>query len=230
MTHVLGDAVLQALRSLDASTLANAIETFNERLRNEGFIDHTVRSLCPELPPVVGYAATVTVRGSAPPTADHLYSDRTDWLEYVDSLPAPRVVIVQDVATRPGLCSLIGAAHMNILRALRCVAVVTNGAVRDIPAARAAGFHYFAGNVSVSHGYVHIVEFGRPVTIGGLSIQSGQLMHGDLHGVQSIPLAIAPRIPEVADRITRREQALIALCRSPDFSIGKLRAFLDRPE
>ena len=109
---------------------------------------------------------------------------------------------MQDVASRPGLGSLVGAVHMNILRALHCVGVVTNGAVRDIPAAESAGFHFFAGSVTVSHAYVHIVEFGRPVEVGGLKIRSGDLLHGDVHGVQSIPLDIAARIPPVAAKIT----------------------------
>lgn len=230
MTDTLSDDLLQKLRRLDACTLANAIEVFDARLRNEGFVNHTVRSLFPELAPMVGYAATVRIRGSSPPTASGVYPDRTDWLDYVTSLPAPRVVVIQDIATQPGLCSLVGEVHMSILRALHCVGVVTNGAVRDIPAARSAGFHYFAGSVSVSHGYVHIVEFGNPVEVGGLRIASGDLLHGDLHGVQSVPRAIASSIPEVAARITGREQALISLCRSPDFTLDALRAFLSRAQ
>jgi regulator of RNase E activity RraA len=220
----LTDAQLDALRRLDACTVANAIETFDQRLRNEGFVDHTVRSLFPEFPPMVGYAATVRIRGSSPPVAGGPYPDRTDWWNYVDSLPKPRVVVLQDVASKIGLASLVGEVHMTILRALGCVGVVTNGAVRDIPAARAAGFNYFAGCVSVSHGYVHIVDFGDPVEIGGLKIESGALLHGDLHGVQSVPVEIAGQIPEVAARVTAQKQALLALCRSPDFSLDKLRA------
>jgi regulator of RNase E activity RraA len=215
---------LESLRRLDACTLANAIETFHERLRNEGFVDHTLGCLFPRLQPMVGYAATIKIRGSAPPTVAGPYADRTDWWDYIISLPEPRVVVVQDVATRPGLGSLVGAVHMNILRALHCTGVVTNGSVRDIPAAESAGFHLFASSVSVSHAYVHIVEIGKPVEIGGLKIQSGDLLHGDLHGVQSVPLDIAARIPPVAAEITAREQALIAVCRSPEFSIEKLRA------
>ncbi|HVO46412.1 MAG TPA: RraA family protein [Steroidobacteraceae bacterium] len=226
MKPTLSDAALQALRRLDACTLANTIETFNARLRNEGFVDGTVRSLFPEFAPMLGYAATVKIRGSAPPTTDGPYPDRTDWWDYIESLPAPRVVVVEDTASKPGLCSLVGEVHMSILRALHCVGVVTNGAVRDVPSARSAGFHYFAGNVSVSHGYVHIVDFGQAVRIGGLSIRSGELLHGDLHGVQSIPAAIAARIPAAAARIVARDQALIALCRSPDFTLERLRAFL----
>jgi regulator of RNase E activity RraA len=134
------------------------------------------------------------------------------------------VVAVQDIATRAGLGALIGAVHMNILRALQCVGVVTNGAVRSLPAAENAGFHLFAGSVSVSHAYVHIVEIGTPVEIGGLKMRSGDLLHGDLHGIQSIPLEIAARIPPAAARITARTQELIALCQSPDFSLERLRA------
>jgi regulator of RNase E activity RraA len=223
MNHVLTPEQLEALRRIDACTLANAIETFHERLRNEGFMEHTVRCLFPRLQPMLGYAATVTIRGSAPPTADGSYPDRTDWWDYIESLPEPRVVAVHDVSSRPGLGSLVGAVHMNILRALHCVGVVTNGSVRDIPAAESAGFHFFAGSVSVSHTYVHIIDIGKPVQIGGLKIESGNLLHGDLHGVQSIPLDIATRVPSIAAKITTEEQALIDLCRSPDFSLNKLR-------
>jgi regulator of RNase E activity RraA len=219
---------LESLRRLDACTLANAIETFHERLRNEGFMGHSVRCLFPHLQPMIGYAVTVKIRGSAPPTTGNLYHDRTDWWEYILSLPAPRIVAVEDVAARTGLGSLVGAVHMNILRALHCTGVVTNGSVRDIPAAESAGFHYFAGSVSVSHAYVHIVEIGNPVEIDGLKIKSGDLLHGDLHGVQTIPLDLAPQIPAAAAKIAADEQALIALCRSPEFSLQKLRAALKR--
>jgi regulator of RNase E activity RraA len=224
MNPLLTPEQLEALRRLDACTLANAIETFGVRLHNEGYVDPAVRCLFPRLQPMLGYAATVKIRGSAPPTADRLYPDRTDWWDYIVSVPAPRVVVVQDIATRPGSGALIGAVHMSILRVLDCVGVVTNGSVRGLPAAESAGFPLFAGGVSVSHAYVHIVEIGTPVEIGGLKLRSGDLLHGDLHGVQSIPLQIAARIPPVAARITARKQELIALCQSPGFALEKLRA------
>lgn len=214
---------MEILRRLDACTLANAIETFHERLRNEGFADNSVRCQFPHLRPLLGYAATVKVRGSAPPTADSRYPDRTDWWDYVLSLPAPRVVVVQDVATKAGLGSLLGTVHVNILCALGCVGAVTNGAVRDLPAAEKLGFQLFAGSISVSHAYIHIVEYGTPVEIGGLKIQSGDLLHGDLHGIQSIPSDIAGKIPLAAAEIIAREQELITLCQSKDFSLEKLR-------
>jgi regulator of RNase E activity RraA len=223
--HPLTEDQIEALRRLDACTLSNAIETFHRRLRNEGFVDQTIRCLFPGLAPMAGYAATMKIRGSAPPTAGS-YHENTDWWDYVDSLPAPRILVVQDVATHQGLGSLVGAVHMNILRALHCVGVVTNGSVRDLPAAEQAGFHLFAQGVSVSHAYVHIIETGKPVDVAGLTVHSGDLLHGDLHGVQSIPLDIAAQIPPVASKIHEREQAIIELCQSPGFTLDKLRAAL----
>jgi 4-hydroxy-4-methyl-2-oxoglutarate aldolase len=222
---------LEALRRLDAGILANAIESFQQRLRNEGFTDGSVHCSFPHLPAIVGYAVTVKIRGSAPPVAGDTYLERTDWWDYVVSVPAPRVVVVQDTATKPGLASLLGAVHINILRALGCVGAVTNGAVRDIPAAEDLGFQLFAGSISVSHAYVHIVEIGTPVEIAGLKIQSGDLLHGDQHGVQTIPEDIATRIPLVAAEIAAQELALIRLCQSPEFSIETLRDAVkrDRP-
>lgn len=215
---------LESLRRLDACTLANAIETFDVRLRNEGFTDGSLRCFFPGLPPIVGYAATIKIRGSAPPTAAGLYAQRTDWWDYVQALPAPHIIVAQDIASHPGLGAFMGQVHFNIERALGCVGIITNGAVRSLPTAEALGFQIFAGNVSVSHAYTHIVEFGTPVEVDGLKVRSGELLHGDQHGVQSIPLSLAGQLPAVAARIAAKKRAIIALCRSPEFSLEKLRA------
>jgi len=215
---------LDALRRLDACTLANAIETFQVRLRNEGFAGGATRCLFPRLRPMVGYAVTVKIRGSSPPTGARTYLERTDWWDYIQSVPAPRVVVLQDTSSKPGLGSLLGEVHISILQALGCVGAVTNGTVRDLPGVSDLGFQLFASGLSVSHGYVHIVEVGTPVEIDGLTIRSGDLIHGDLHGIQSVPEEIAAALPAAAARITGREHALIALCRSPDFTLEKLRA------
>ncbi|MGA3266565.1 MAG: RraA family protein [Verrucomicrobiota bacterium] len=228
MNPVLTPEELEILGRLDAGTLANAIETFHERLRNEGFADRSIHCLLPQLPPMLGYVATVKIRGSSPPMTGGTYSDRTDWWDYIAALPSPRVVAVQDVASEVGLGSLLGAVHINILAALGCVGAVTNGSVRGLPTAAKLGFRLFAGGVSVSHSYVHIVEFGTPVEIGGLRLKSGDLLHGDLHGIQSIPADLARKIPRVAAEIVAREQAIIALCQSKEFSLEKLRAAVAR--
>ena len=214
---------LEQVRRLDACTLANTIELFHRRLRNEGFADPSIRCLIPNLSPMLGYAATLTIVGASPPTAGNLYAYRTDWLDYITRLPEPRVVVIEDASDAPGLAALVGSVHMSILHALRCVGVVTNGSVRSIPLAERLAFNLFAGSVGLSHGYVHIIEFGMPVTVGGLKIESGDLLHGDQHGVQRVPEDLVADIPSVAEKIMAREQALIQLCHSFECSIEGLR-------
>jgi regulator of RNase E activity RraA len=223
MNAPLSSSQLHALRLLDSCAVANAVETFQEQLRNEGFADGGVTCRFPELEPMVGYAATVKIRGSAPPMMGKVYSDRTDWWDYLLSQPYPRVVVVQDVGSDIGLGSFLGAVHVNILKALGSVGAITNGSVRDLRRVQALGFQLYSGGVSVSHAYVHIVEFGTLVEIAGLKIKSGDLLHGDLHGFLNIPLQCAPDIPAVAARIREKEEAIIHLCRSEGFTLDKLR-------
>lgn len=224
MEASLGPAQLEALRRLDTCTVANAIETFDVRLRNEGYLDATVRSLLPRLGPMVGYAATVRIRCSNPPPVPvAAYAQRTDWWTSLLAIPAPRVVVIEDVDELRGSGAFLGEVHAHILRALDCAGVITNGSVRDVPAIEALGLPLFANSVAVSHAYVHIVDFGHPVQVGGLEIRPGDLLHGDVHGVLSVPLEIAAGIPAAAARLLEREARVIALCRSPDFSLTRLR-------
>src|ERR687893_1830339 len=81
------------LRSVDSPTISNAIEPFKVRDRTEGFIGGEVRSLFPEMPPMVGAALTVTMTNRAGPIAG-----RENWwrmYEALSQLPAPSVLAVQ---------------------------------------------------------------------------------------------------------------------------------------
>ncbi len=132
------------------------------------------------------------------------YYDRMDFWNYVATMPEPRVLVLQDVDHAPGFGAFVGEIHATIGLALKCVGYVTNGSVRDLPAVRAMGFHLFSGSVAVSHAYAHLVEFGEPVEIGGLKISPGDLVQGDRHGVQTIPLELVPEIPLQAAKIQER--------------------------
>ena len=69
--------------------------------------------------------------------------------------------------------------------------VVTDGSVRDLDEVRALGFQFAAAHVSVSHAYVHMVDFGLPIKVGGLWVKPGDLIHADQHGAVTIPPEIA---------------------------------------
>lgn len=222
----LSTAELDALRRLDSCTVSNAIETFGVRLRNAGFADSRVRCMFDDFPPMVGYAATAQLRTGEPPIAGRIYFDRTDWWKSILHVPAPRVVVLQDLDTPPGVGALIGEMHAAILRALGCVGYVTDGAVRELPRIKETGLQLFAGNVAVSHAYAHIFDFGSQVKVGGLEVHPGDLLHGDRHGLLSIPKEIAGEIPAAASRLQQAERKVIDFCRSPEFSIDKLRQVL----
>jgi regulator of RNase E activity RraA len=217
---------LAKIRELDTCTVSNAIERFNVRLRNEGFVHGCVHCQFPSFQPMLGYAVTARARASSAPMTGCCYYDRMDWWDHVLTIPGPRIMVLQDVDHQPGIGAFVGEIHAQIGLAVHCVGCVTNGAVRDLPAVEKTGFHLFAGSVAVSHSYAHIVDFGEPVDIGGLKIHPGDLIHGDRHGVHTIPLQVAHEIPEVAAGLVAEERALIDLCRSPGFSLQELAARL----
>jgi regulator of RNase E activity RraA len=99
---------------------------------------------------------------------------------------------------------------------------VTNGAVRELPSVREIGMQLFAGQVAVSRAYAHIFEIGQAITVGGMEVRPGDLLHGNRHGVLTIPMEIASQLPAVTDRLQKAEQKVIDFCRSQDFSIAKL--------
>jgi 4-hydroxy-4-methyl-2-oxoglutarate aldolase len=220
---VLSDQELEALRSVDTCMLSNAIETFDVRLRNTGFTDASVRCMFEDLPPMVGYAATARLRSDDAPVENQSFHDRSDWWTSILEIPPPRIVVLEDMDKPPGRGAFLGDAHAAILQALGCVGFVTDGAVRELPRVREMGFHLFAGNVAVSHSYAHMFHFGAAVKIGGLEVRPGDLLHGDRHGLLSVPAEIAARVTAVADNLRGREQKVIDFCRSGDFSLAQLR-------
>lgn len=218
-------ALLDQLRALSTCVATSAIEQFSVRLPNVGFTDSSVHCMFPELPAVIGYAVTAKIRSSAPPMSGGTYYYwRTDWWREILAIPEPRIVVVEDEDSPAGLGAFVGEVHANILHSLGCVALVTNGAVRDLPQVRSCGFQLFAGNVSVSHAYAHISGFGETVQVGHLKIRPGELLLGDQHGVVSIPAEIASQVPEVARGILNRRQHLIGICCAKDFTVGHLEA------
>src|SRR5271154_5934140 len=211
---------LGQLRELTTCVVASAIETFQVRLPNTGFADSSIRCMFHEHPPIAGYAATARIKTSNPPIEGHGYSyERSDWWNHILSIPAPRIVVIEDTDDTVGLGAFVGEVNANILLALGCVGLVTNGGVRDLSEVRSSGFQMFAGNVSVSHAYAHVFDFGGTVEVGHLKVSPGDLIHADRHGVLTIPAETAEKIPHAAQEIQEKRKSLIELCGAPDFSV-----------
>lgn len=213
----LDPAVLEALRRYDSPTLSNAIETFNVRPYDTGYASQDVRCMFPDLGVMVGYAATAVIRARGKGT-----DNREPLWAHVQSVPAPRVVVVQDLDDPPAHGAMWGEVQSNLFTALGCAGVVTDGSVRDLDEARAIGFHFFARGPGVSHAYVRVEGSGDPVTVGGLTIRPHDLIHADKHGVLLVPREIAAELPAAADKLIAAEQEFIGWLRSPGFDPAKL--------
>jgi regulator of RNase E activity RraA len=218
----LPEATLAALGNCETCMVANAIESFHVRLRNAGFADSRVRCVFKDAPPMVGYAATARLRSGDPPIVGGAFNDRADFWKSILEIPAPRILVLEDMDKPPGRGAFVGDMHAAILKALGCVGYVTNGAVRELPSVQSMGIQMFAGNVAVSHAYAHIFEIGSRVEVGGMEVHPGDLLHGDRHGVLTIPKDIAAEIPAVAAKLQQAERKIIEFCRSRDFSVQKL--------
>ena len=219
---VLTEAELSLLRQFDTCMISNAIETFGARLRNTGFADASIHCMFEDAPPLVGYATTARLQSGEPPIVQGGFGDRTDFWNSILQVPTPRILVLEDMDQSPGRGAFVGDMHAAILQALGCVGYVTNGAVRELPAVRAMGFQLFAGSVAVSHAYAHIFEIGATINVGGMEVRPGDLLHGDQHGVLTIPKNLAAKVPGVAAELQKAEKKVIDFCRSKPFSVEKL--------
>jgi regulator of RNase E activity RraA len=184
----------------------------------------------PELPPIVGYARTATIRSvvqSGLPPAEQA-KRRIDYYEYVGTGFGPRIVVIQDLdGPDKGYGAFWGEVQSNVHKALGCLGVVTDGSVRDVPQ-WANGFQALAGSVGPSHAWVHAESFGGQVRVAGMTVRSDDLIHADRHGAVVIPVDLAEKLPAAAELCGRREQPILEIARSPDFSLEKLKDALKR--
>lgn len=221
--HVLTEETLKALRGFDTCMISNAIEKFDIRLRNAGYTDAGIRCMFADAAPMVGYAATARLQTNEPPIVGQSFHDRSDLWNSILQIPAPRVLVLEDMDRPAGRGAFVGDVHAAILKALGCVGYVTNGAVRELPEISSLDFQLFAGGLAISHAYSHVFEIGAIVRVGGMEVRPGDLLHGDRHGVLTIPPTIAAKLPAIAEEMQSAEQNVIEFCQSPDFSVEKLR-------
>ncbi len=214
------------LQQLDSCAVANAMERFRVQLRHEGYAEAGLSCRYPEMPPALGYAMTLKVRTSVSSGQGRAFFESAEWLDALLALPAPRLLVLQDMDRFPGAGALIGQVEACILKTLECAAVVTNGAVRDISRIEGLDFQVFSGSLSVSHASSHIVQMGGAVQIGALEIAAGDLIHGERHGIVRVPRELAARIPATAAALRRKEDEIMSYCHSSEFSVEGLRDLL----
>lgn len=208
---------LAFLRSVDSPTVANAIELFKVRDRCDGFIGGNVKSLFPELPPMVGAALTVTMNDEHGPVKGR--DGFWQMFDAIAAMPAPSVVVVKDVSGRPNRVAFCGEVMATLAQRLGAVGYVTDGTVRDLHEVRALGLPYFASGTCVAHANFWIEEVGVDVELDGETIRTGDLLHGDANGIVVVPREVLTGLPEAVESVRTKEAELMAFVRSDAFTM-----------
>lgn len=217
---------LETLRRIDSPTVANAIEHFDVRRRTEGYAGSEIRCAFPELGTMLGYAVTCTADST---TEDKRERGLWPLWEAIEAAPKPAVLVIKDIGPERRRSCHMGEVMAATARALGAVGCVTDGGLRDVNEVRALGdFHYFCEGFVVSHGNPVICEINVPVTICGLHVEPGALLHGDANGVLAIPHEVADRVAEQAERVRQAERRILDAVRSPGLTVARLRAMTEQ--
>ena len=196
------------LQSIDTPTVCNIVEMVAPERRGHGYTVKHLFCPFPDLPPIVGFAKTVTAKAKNKVALGDYMGKRLDYLDYIATGSQPTIMVIEDLDDPPGYGAYWGEVQSNIHKALGCLGVVTNGSIRDIPMI-APGFQLLAGSLSPSHAYTHVEDFGIPVTVHGMKVNSGDLIHADQHGAVVVPLEIIPKMKAALDDLNAREAKII---------------------
>lgn len=199
---------LDKLAQFDTPTICNAIELFDVRPRNVGYMDGRIHCNYPTLPPMVGFAATAAFRSDAPPVGGDAYGSLQSQLQQFETLPGPPVVVFQD-QDDPPVAAVFGEVMCSTYQGFGSVGLITNGAGRDMQQVRALNYPVFTSSTICSHAYCHILHVGLPVRVGGLMVNTGDLLHGDANGVTNIPIDIAAEVADVSAEFVTAEEIML---------------------
>ena len=222
MSQITAD-VLEKLRSFDTPTICNLVELFEVRPRHTGYMDARITACFPEMPPLVGFAATATYRSSAPPREVDSYGGLGEQVERFADLSGPPIVVFQDLDDPP-VAATFGEVMCTAYQTFGAVGLITSGAGRDLEQVREIGFPVFTNGTICAHAYSHILHVHVPIYVGGLAIYPDDLLHGDLNGVTTIPNEIAAELAEIGDEFVAAEKIILDALHSETPS---LKAYLE---
>lgn len=218
---------LEVIRRIDSPTVSNAIEVFGVRPRVTGFAGWELRCAFPELGSMVGYAVTCTAD-----TTTEVRSESRGLLPLwaaIEAAPKPAVLVIKDLGPERSRSCHMGEVMATTAKALGAVGCVSDGGLRDVLEVRAlGGFQYFCPGFVVSHGNPFILDVNVPVTLDGMAVQPGDLLHGDINGLLVIPAAVAHQVADEAARVRAAEREVLDFVRTPGLTVEKLRQFQQR--
>ncbi len=209
MTQV-SQSQFEFLRSIDTPTVCNLLEVVAPERRGFGYTVRHLHCPFPDLPPMVGFAKTATMRAQDRVALGEggYMAKRLDYLDYVAAEPQPSIIVIQDIDEIVGFGAFWGEVQTNVHQALGCLGTITNGSIRDIPAV-APGFQMLAGSLAPSHAFVHVADHGVNVNIHGMAVKSGDLIHADQHGAVVVPIETIDPMKAAAPGLAAKEAKII---------------------
>ncbi|MCA9167998.1 MAG: RraA family protein, partial [Planctomycetales bacterium] len=120
----------------------------------------------------------------------------------------PAVVVFQDLDDA-AVGATFGEVMCSTYRAFGSTGLITSGGGRDLEQVRALHYPVFTGSTICSHAYCHILHVGLPVRVGGLTVHTNDLLHGDANGVTRIPIDIAHEVADIAQEFVNAEAIVL---------------------
>jgi regulator of RNase E activity RraA len=218
MDHLL----LDVLRKVDTPTVCNAIEVAQGGRGFNGFTRGTMLCSDPDGGAMVGYARTARIRALTPPTEapDVIKARRMAYYEYMSQGPRPAVCVIEDLDYPDAIGAYWGEINTNVHKAFGLSGALTNGVMRDL-GDLPDGFPVVAGSIGPSHGFVHVVDFDAPVTVFGLDVAPGALVHADRHGAVVVPDDVIPKLHGAIDTLIKSEQIVFAAVKDRSISFAE---------
>lgn len=214
--------LLTLLRSVDTPTVCNAIEVVEGKRGFDRFTRGTVLCSDPAAGAIVGYARTAKIAALAPPTeaADVIRARRMAYYRHMSEGPRPAIAVVEDLDGADAIGAYWGEINTTVHKGLGLSGALTNGVMRDL-GDLPDGFPVIAGSVGPSHGFVHVREVGTPVTVFGLTIADGDLVHADRHGAVVIPSDYIAEMEQAVRKLLDTERLILEPARQPGFDFAK---------
>ena len=184
----MNESLLKLLQKVDTPTVCNAIEVAQGKRGFNAFTRGTMLASHPDAPAMVGYARTARIAAVTPPTEapEVIKARRMAYYRHMSEGPRPAVVVIEDMDFPHCIGAYWGEINTNVHKGFGMSGALTNGVMRDL-GDLPDGFPVVAGSIGPSHGFLHVKEVGTTVTVFGMQVADGDLIHTDRHGGVVIP-------------------------------------------
>lgn len=219
------NTLLELLRSVDTPTVCNAIEVAQGKRGFAGFTRGTMLCSDPGGQPVVGYAVTAKIAALNPPSEapEIIRARRMAYYRAMAEAPQPSVAVIEDEDFPDCIGAYWGEVNTTVHKGFGMSGALTNGVMRDL-GDLASDFPVVAGSVGPSHGFVHVTALGTPVTVFGLTVHPGDLVHADRHGAVVVPVDVVDQLQAAIARMQETEQLVLGPAREPGFDFARFEA------